>query len=146
MRFIIALSIIICTYQAKAQVTVESWQTDHPEILFFESEQFYSLSEEQQAQLADKVILYTKKITLSDIQQFEASSAAVTKAAIPIDEHNGDEIKIWLGEHPYVKIITQDYFNSLTSSKQYIYIQNGTLILSGNTITLNDLTNYEVSY
>lgn len=146
MKFIIGAGIVLCALQANAQDPVESWQSEHPEILFFEASKFHSLSEEQQAQLASRVILYTEQITLSVIEQFEANSTALVKADIPIDDQHGDEIKRWLAEHPHTKIITQEYYNSVNSTRQHIYVQNGTLILAGNTITLNDLTNYEVSY
>lgn len=146
MKFIIGAGIVLCALQANAQDPIESWQSEHPEILFFEAAKFYSLSEEQQAQLASRVILYTEQITLSDIQQFESSSSHSPKAAIPMEDNNGDQIKQWLAVHTHIKIITREYFNSLTSDRQSVYIENGTLILAGNTITLNDLYNYEASY
>ena len=147
MKTLLYLGVLLYTLNSTAQESVETWQKNHPEVLFFDEAVYNALTEEQQNRIGKNIILYTQEITLKDIQQFELNnSAAVKSTSIAIEQSNSEEIKYWIAMNSEVKIIKQSYYSSLTPADQLNYIQTGALVLEGELITLNDINNYAAIY
>jgi hypothetical protein len=106
---------------------ISKWAALHPDIYLVSSENYNSVSQEMKDKIGDNILVYEGKLTNKET---------------PIREDEAQEIKDWLGQHPDLKIIPRSFFDSLNATEQQVYVQHGTMILIGETVTLEDIRNY----
>jgi len=149
MRQILLSLLFICilasNYAQKNQIY--QFQKAHPEVSFISQGRFNSFSHEEILLLGDDYILFNQEISVSDLASFKG----VTRNKELREERIKDidtaeevlnEIKIWLANHLFVKIVKNSEFEVLSESDKIHYINNQCLILIGETITSQDLANY----
>jgi hypothetical protein len=119
---------------------ISKWAALHPDIYLVSSENYNSVSQEMKDKIGDNILVYEGKLTLEDIERFDQSKSMNKET--PIREDEAQEIKDWLGQHPDLKIIPRSFFDSLNATEQQVYVQHGTMILIGETVTLEDIRNY----
>lgn len=126
---------------------IYQFQKAQPEISFISQERFNSFSHEEILLLGDDYIVFNKEISVSDLASYKGVSinkdanAERTKDT-DVSEEVLNEIKIWLANHLFVKIVKNSEFEVLSESDKILYINNQCLILIGETITSQDLANY----
>lgn len=121
----------------------DQWMERNPNVLIIKSTTYDSFDDTQKALLKD-YILIDSKLTLDHIEEYELKSKNIQTIGDYdlMNIKDGDYIKQWLALNPDVKILKQNYFQSLTTNEQDEYEQYGALILDGEEITKNDIVNY----
>jgi len=149
MRQILFSLLFICPITANyAQKNeIYQFQKAHPEISFISQERFNSFSHEEILLLGADYILFNQEISVSDLASFKGvtrNKGLREERTTDIDtaEEVLNEIKIWLANHLFVKIVKHSEFEVLSESDKIHYINNQCLILIGETITSQDLANY----
>lgn len=146
MKVLGATLLVLISYCLHSQEdSIEDWQQVHPNILFFEAQDFALLSSDQQSKLGENIIVFDTKITWKDITSFELRtmpSDSEMRAKNP-DSYIGSTVKFWLADHPEVKIIPRSYYDALDVDQQAVYQNTNALILDGEHITLEDIQRYE---
>ena len=145
MLYLLFICPIMANYAQKNEIY--QFQKAHPEVSFISQEKFNSFSHEGILLLGDDYILFNQEISVSDLASFKG----VTRNKELREERIKDidtaeevlnEIKIWLANHLFVKIVKNSEFEVLSESDKIHYINNQCLILIGETITSQDLANY----
>jgi hypothetical protein len=127
------------------QQSVEDWQRNHPHVLLIEKSDFNLLSENDLSYLKSYIV-YDTEIGIDDLQSYEAEISKSRTLISPKDATDGDAIKMWLGEHQGLKIITNSYYTALSEKEKTIFQNSGVILLEGEIITLKDIENYEDMY
>ncbi len=145
MLYLLFICPIMANYAQKNEIY--QFQKAHPEVSFISQEKFNSFSHEEILLLGADYILFNQEISVSDLASFKG----VTRNKELREERIKDidtaeevlnEIKIWLANHLFVKIVKNSEFEVLSESDKIHYINNQCLILIGETITSQDLANY----
>ncbi len=119
---------------------VQQWSQANPSVLLIESNDATTTYLENLDANNVQYIVFEEEISLADIAAFEAKHKPTPIA--DLDESAAMEIKLWLSEHPNVKIIKRSLYDQMDAQKQSLYVDNGAIILIGEEITLQDILNY----
>lgn len=123
---------------------IQQWQSQHPTTLLISSERFAQLSADEQELLGTDLIVFNDKITLEQLEQYSAAKSGASGQAPQQDkDETAQFIKDWLGAHQEVLIVRQSEFQAMTPEQQQKMIDFRALILTGETITQNDLLQYQ---
>jgi hypothetical protein len=126
------------------ETAIQQWQSQHPATLLISSHRFQQLSTEEQALLGTDVIVFNDKITLAQLEQYSAEKSGAAGQAPDIDkDEKAQFIKDWLGSHQEVLIVKQSEFQAMTPEQQQNMIDFHALVLTGETITQEDLLHYQ---
>jgi hypothetical protein len=139
-------SIVFCLFS----VYVCSAQTDkyaefqqlHPEYVFMSHTNYNSVSDEIKLILGDKVFLFNESIEEIELPNLIEKSQAEDHSLINSMGVPENFVKIWLAENPTIKIVPNSQFSEVTVEMQQEYIDHNCLILSGETLTYDDVINY----
>lgn len=126
------------------RAAIQQWQSSHPTTFVISSERFDQLSETERQLLGDDYIVFQGKITLEQLQQYEAVKSGVASSKQPITKDADPAvIKQWLGTHPDVKLLPRSHFESLDTDQQLLYSENPLcIVLLGETLTVKDIELY----
>lgn len=128
--------------QLKAQTNeIQQWSQANPSVLLIESQDATNLYLEKLEANNVQYIIFNQKISLSDIAEFELKYKPATIAAL--DQSAAMQVKTWIAKHPEVKIIKRSLYDQLDVNEQTKYDNFGALILIGEEITLEDISNFE---
>lgn len=132
----------------QTETDIEKWQQTHPDVIFINQTDYANLSEDNLVLFGDRVIIYTEEIRWNDIEEYEIAHkpAGHSTKSYAIDEQDAQAIKTWLYKHRDVKVISNDYYQSLSTDKQQVYTATGAFVLSGNVLTLQDIDTYESTH
>ena len=121
--------------------SIHQWIEAHPSVLFVESADASPEFLENLDLNGVDYIIYQEEILESDISTFESKTKPLDIEAL--DESEATQIKMWLAEHRDVKIVKHSDFKQLNDTKQALYQSINALILNGETITIEDINEYE---
>lgn len=125
--------------QDDSKAQVNHWKNEHPEVKLINSSEYQKLTENEKIELAaipDKII-FSDYLLMEDILAFETAENKLTPRS------EAEYIFNWEQSHSAVKVIKRSYFNSLTTEKQLMYVNAGSLILMGDKLTKKDILLYE---
>lgn len=139
---------LICNFFACASLfgqnsdDISTWVALHPNVYLLSSETYNSISQEMRDKLGTNVLIYDGQLTIEAIEQFNQTESKSLNTESSYREDEAQEIKNWLGQHPDLKIVPRSYYEGLTDAQKQEYVLAGSLILIGETITLEDIRNY----
>ncbi len=150
MKKVLLLASIFClqiTYNkviGQQDPRIVTWVSAHPSVYIFSEKNYGQLSPDFKSRLKDQVVVYKEKLTFDDLMAYEQSekTAEVSQQTISKDE-DIQIIKNWLAYHPDVKLIRQSEFQAMTEDRKNLYLSLGAMILIGEYITVDDITNYQ---
>jgi len=149
MNLLLTLLVAIspCIIHAQ-ELTIGEWQSNHPEVLFIEQEVFDAMSDDQQKKIRHKVIVYSDSIEVSDIEAYleVQSSELAGQQSFDYADPNADYIKQWLGQNKDVLILTSENFNLLNPEQQAKVLESDAIILNGEFLTLDKISDYEAKH
>lgn len=122
---------------------IVTWVSTHPSVHIFSEANYNQLSSDFKSKLKDQVIVYKNELTFNDLMAFdELEKSDVVSSQTVVKDKDAQIIKNWLGTHPDIKIIKQSEFQAMTEERQIMYQSVEALILIGEYITLEDISNY----
>jgi hypothetical protein len=134
---------VVCHAQ---QNEIADWQKKHPTVLFVEQSDYTIEFQQQLAPLNREVIVYQGEITMEDINSYAAAHQEKSTIFSVEREEDLEAIKIWLSEHPDLKIVARSVFLAQLQKEQDFLIGSDAMILQGEKITLQDIENYEATH
>ena len=146
--FIALFSVIVLGANAQ-EVGITDWQRTHPDVTFIEVLEFQQMSDDKKAIIGDNIIVYNEEIKSADIQAYEAfhQSKSTHELIDPREEADyGEFIKQWRASHSDVKIVRRSHFNAMDSARKMLYLENGAMILQNESITYQDIIDYESTH
>jgi|GEM_PF-6173200 len=123
---------------AQEETTIQQWQSAHPATQLITTERYTTLSEEEKQLLGTNYILFTGTVTMAQLLE-------ATPADQPFSPANPEEaqfIKDWIAAHPEVQIIPKSHYLRANEEERSEFEQANAMILEGETVTLNDVINY----
>lgn len=150
MKKVLLLASIFClqiTYNkviGQQDPRIVTWVSAHPSVYIFSDKNYGQLSSDFKSSLKGQVVIYKEKLTFDDLMAYEQSEKT---AEIYQQSNSKDEdtqiIKNWLAYHPNVKLISQSEFQAMTEERKNLYLSLEAMILIGEYITIDDITNYQ---
>ena len=125
--------------------TLHQFQQQNPSLSFYDAQVFGSLSKEQQDRLKDRVIVFQGDILSSNLTAWsnEKSNTLLTH------KWSAEEttiIKNWLALHQEVKIVPRSMFLEGNEAMRSEYLANDCLILQGETLSMDDIEQYNANH
>ena len=144
---------ILTSFGLKAQNNdrnaIRQWQSLHPTTLLISSERYNSLSPEEQKLLGTDLIVFQEKITLEQLQQYDAEKeknlAVAQKPPVARDEDR-KIVKDWLGQHRDVTVIPQSKYITLNEFRLQQVQSAAYIVLEGEFLTVRDIESYTTLY
>lgn len=141
---------IPCGLKAQDERTaIQQWQSLHPTTLLISSERFNSMSEDERALLGNNYIVFQEKITIAQLQQYDAEKEKTTgvaqKQPLAKDE-DLQFIKNWRATHREVRIVPHSKYITLNEVRLQQVQSSEFIILEGETITVKDIEHYKALY
>lgn len=123
------------------------FQKLHPEVSFISKDHFNLLSNIEIDILKNNYVLFQENIENSDLNEYEQRTGIKIKSlSISNQTEMSDQqfilVKIWLANHPNVKIVKHSEFEALSEADKIVYVNNHCLILIGEIVTLADIDLY----
>jgi hypothetical protein len=126
---------------------IRKWQSLHPTTLLISAERYNSLSTEEQQLLGTDVIVFQEKITLSQLEQYDAEkSISVGPKETAAKDEDLRIIKEWRGKHRDVQLIPHSKYVTLTEVRLQQVHSAGYIVLEGEEITVKDIDAYTTLY
>lgn len=148
-QLIIALFSMTVLGATAQEVDITDWQLKHPDVTFIEVAVFHQMSDDKKALIGDKIIVFDERIKTVDIETYEAihQSKSTHQLTDPREEADyGEFIKRWRANHSDVKIVRRSHFNAMDPVKQALYVDLGAMILQNESITYQDIIDYESTH
>lgn len=125
---------------------LHQFQQQNPSISFYDAQVFASLSKEQQDRLKDRVIVFQGDILSSNLTAWsnEKSNTLLTQQKWSAEETT--IIKNWLALHQEVKIVPRSMFLEGNEAMRSEYLANDCLILQGETLSMDDIQQYNANH
>lgn len=148
MRTFLSYAVIFMAYSGTAQVSEQlfQFQQTHPEVSFYEENDYNNLSTIEKEIIGENVIVFSQDINQSDLSLYNYSTAKQNQSNQQETNPNSDVIKVWLSNHTDVKIVPQSMYLEGNQAMRDEYLQNDCLILLGDTVTLEDIKNYQLTH
>ena len=144
LKLILSLTsvLLFINLNAQEESQIETWQQQHPKVVFISYDSYQLLSPKERDILKNKEVIYFNgEISMEDIYSYESSS--LDKSTISISD-DAEYIKQWISNNPNVKIIKNATFQSASSFLQTEYLECAyCIILDGDEIRLSDIENFE---
>ena len=128
---------------------ISNWQQIHPNVIFIESSDFTPDFEEKLIALKQEFIVYSTKIDVNDITNYETKTYEKSGTSVSDQIRNDDGnqlIKDWLGQNQTIKIVPRSDFESYDKQDRNLLITENALILAGESLTITDIENYEATH
>ncbi|MFT5860798.1 MAG: hypothetical protein ACI865_002913 [Flavobacteriaceae bacterium] len=142
-KFLVCGTFCLLLFNSHSQRDIAEWQSSHPDVLFIQSDDFNGLSQESLDILKTDYIVYDAEITFEDIRMYENENSNRHDELNPEKYHEANRIKVWLGMHIGVKVITNSYYAALSIKHKTKFEGPDFILLEGDIITLRDIENYE---
>ena len=152
MKKILLFSFVLLGFSLFSQKNeaISNWIQKNQDVVFIESENLANFSEFEIKKLSNRFIVFNSEIKESDILDFEKKNGifheSVTEHQTVTVEKESTNPKIqvlnWLNANSEIKIVTQSEFQSADSFAKEEYISKKCMILSGESITIEDIKNY----
>lgn len=123
------------------------FQKTHPEVSFVSKDRYNSFSNEELDLLENNYVLFEQTIENSDLTDYEERNGFKSKSTSPtnqteMSDKQGTIVKIWIANHPDIKIVKRSEYNALSAADKIVYVNNQCLILIGEFVTLTDIELY----
>lgn len=128
------------------QQAIQQWQSLHPSTLLIPAERYQRLSPEEQQLLGKDIIIFQNTITLEQLMAYDAEKSGEAISGKPKKTDDLDAIKIWLGQHPGVRVIPQSKYATLSDDRLPEAHTASCIVLEGEALTLKDIDNYTQLY
>jgi hypothetical protein len=122
---------------------IVAWVSSHPSVYIFSEKNYEQLSSDYKSRLKGQVVLFKETLSFEDLIAYDGQEKTdeVSQQTVNKDEDT-QMIKNWLAFHPDIKIVKQSEFQAMTAEQQNRYLSFGALILIGEHLTVQDITNY----
>jgi len=125
---------------------IAEWQKTHPRVILIEVNDFTPKFEKSLIAQNQDYIVYDYEVSIDQLIAFDSNSYKKSSLIEGKDDDEKQIIKDWLGENQSIKIVTQSNFeNEGKANRDYLMSINA-LILQGETLTAQDIENYEASH
>ena len=146
LRTFLLLMSVTATTTLSAQETekaIQTWQSLHPSTLLISAERYNALTSNEQQLLGTDILVFQEKITLAQLEQYDAVKS-VSGAAGGVKDEDAALVKDWKGQHPDVTIIRASEFADMDALKQQECLDNpvNILVLEGEYLTAKDIARY----
>lgn len=123
------------------------FQKLHPEVSFISKDRYTLFTNTEIELLKNNYVLFDQNIENSDLAEYEERTGNKTKSVSTTNQTEmSDEqntfVKIWLANHPQVKIVKHSEYEALSEEDKIVYVNNHCLILIGEFVTLTDIQLY----
>lgn len=123
------------------------FQKLHPEVSFISKDRYLLFSNEEIDLLKNNYVLFDNNIQESDLIEFEGRTGIKPKSTGATNQTEmSDEqtiyVKIWLANHPQVKIVKHSEYEALSEADKIVYVNNHCMILIGEVVTITDIDLY----
>ena len=115
---------------------IQDWEKNNPGKFLMSSLSYSYVDDDLKNKISSRVVFY-EDINNSNIQKSATHSNNREEA-----HFDAREIKNWLANHQDVKILKRSEYDSFDSDLQTMYFNHLSLILIGETITVQDTRNY----
>lgn len=128
----------------ETEKAIQTWQSLHPTTLLISADRYNSLSPEDKALIGTDIIVFQEKITLDQLEQYDAVKSTVSGSLVNAKEEDAGLIKDWLGINRDVMIVRASEFTAMDSAKQQECLNNPAtiLVLEGEYLTVKDIARY----
>lgn len=139
---LISVFLLFVNLNAQELNQIETWQQQHPKVVFVSFDSYQLLSPKERDILKNKEVIYFNgEISMEDIYSYESKS--LEKSSIYISD-DSDYIKQWISNNPNIKVIKNSTFQSASTSLQSEYVAcSYCMIIDGEEIRLSDIENFE---
>jgi hypothetical protein len=147
-RYILLLSVLTATglNAQENQKAIQQWQSLHPTTLLISEEHYNDLSATQRQLLGKDVIIFQGTITMAQLNAYDAEKSSESGKPAASKTEDLDAIKIWLAQHPEVRIIPQSKYAMLMETRLQDAHSPACIILEGEVLTRKDIDNYTALY
>ncbi len=128
------------------QSEIADWQKKHPHVLFVEQGDYTPEFKAQLDAFNREVIVYDNEITMDVIEAYASQTYEKTTLYSTERINEAYEIKVWLSQHPDLKIVPRSLFSEQSEKDRDFLIDSGVMVLNGEKITLQDIENYEATH
>lgn len=123
------------------------FQKLHPEVSFIAKDRYLLFTNTEIQLLKNNYVLFEGNIEKSDLAEYEERTGNKTKSIGTTNQTEmSDEqtafVKIWLANHPQVKVVKHSEYEALSEDDKIVYVNNHCLILIGEIVTLTDIQLY----
>jgi hypothetical protein len=122
---------------------IVTWVSTHPSVYIFSEKNYEQLSSDYKSRLKGQVVLFKETLSFEDLMAYDRQEKTneVSQQTVNKDE-DAQMIKNWLAFHSDIKIVKQSEFQAMTVEQQNRYLSFEALILIGEHLTVQDITNY----
>ncbi len=147
-KLLLGIGLLCFTMTVTAQEQdIFHFQQQHPNVAFISKDRISSFTEEEIDLLKGNYIIYNSEIENADLTSYINNSHTKSAESIPSDDtemssDQKDLVKIWLANHPLVKIVKHSEFDALSEADKLVYQAAHCMILLGEIVTLTDIELY----
>jgi hypothetical protein len=122
---------------------IVTWVSTHPSVYIFSEKNYEQLSSDYKSRLKGQVVLFKETLSFEDLMAYDGQEKTneVSQQTTTRNE-DAQMIKNWLAFHSDIKIVKQSEFQAMTVEQQNRYLSFEALILIGEHLTVQDITNY----